>query len=224
MIGIVPAAGHASRLYSIPKMLLPMPGGALVDKTVQRLQTVCNHVVIGTNFYLYRLLKERDLPGSFVYMANTNTMSETVLLARQYALGQTVAFAMPDTAFDDDEAFVKLAAALEDGADVAVGLFRAQPGQHRKGGMCALNGLQVVDVIDKPPVCAYPWIWGVLAWKPAFWPLLDVEDPHVGYALPRAIRAGLDVRGVVLNGTYWDCGTPDDYFDCIAAHRVAETA
>jgi len=56
------------------------------------------------------------------------------------------------------------------------------------------------------------------------WPLIDVEDPHVGYALPRAIRAGLDVRGVVLNGTYWDCGTPDDYFDCIAAHRVAETA
>lgn len=81
-----------------------------------------------------------------------------------------------------------------------------------------------LGVIDKPPVCAYPWIWGVLAWKPAFWPLIDVEDPHVGYALPRAIRAGLDVRGVVLNGTYWDCGTPDDYFDCIAAHRVAETA
>lgn len=219
MFGIIPAAGHATRMFGIPKWMLPLPRGVLLDLAFERLNPVCPTIHAGTHFGYFQLLKDANQGRAFIYMANTQTMSETVLLARAAAQDQAVAFTMPDTYIEDDQTFVKLAAALDDGADVAVGVFRAQPGQHRKGGMCRTEGDQVVEVIDKPEVCAWPFIWGALAWKPIFWPLLDPADSHVGYALPRAIRRGLDVRGVLLDGVYWDCGTPDDYFDCIAAQR-----
>jgi dTDP-glucose pyrophosphorylase len=150
-------------------------------------------------------------------------MSQTVKLAEHYALKQPVVFGMPDSWIEDDQVFVKLTAALEEGADVAVGVCRVRPGQ-RNGGLCAVEAGRVVDVVDKPEVCAYPYIWGALAWRPSFWPLLRSDDPHVGYALPRAIAKGMNVGAVVLDGAYWDCGTPDDYFDCIAAQRVAVPA
>jgi dTDP-glucose pyrophosphorylase len=147
-------------------------------------------------------------------------MSQTVKLVERHAADQPVAFGMPDTWFDDDQAFVKLAAAISAGADVAVGVFRVRPGQHQRGGMVDLDGDTVRDVIDKPESSGLAWIWGALAWRPAFWPLIDPLTPHVGYAIPRAIRAGLTVRGVQLRGPYFDCGTPDEYFDCIAHARA----
>lgn len=216
----MPAAGYATRMFGVPKPLLPSPHGVLIDIMTDRLLGSCVHLFTGTRSGLYGMLSGRLANDRHsVYLANTATMAQTVLMAQKFTGDQDVALGMPDTWFNDDQAFIKLAAALDDGADVAVGVFRAQPGQHRKGGMCRTEGDQVVEVIDKPEVCAWPFIWGALAWKPIMWPLLDPADSHVGYALPRAIRRGLDVRAVLLDGVYWDCGTPDDYFDCIAAQR-----
>ena len=75
-----------------------------------------------------------------------------------------------------------------------------------------VSGNQVSSVIDKPTSGDYPYIWGALAWNAAFWEYLSADEPHVGYALPRATEAGLDVRAVIMDGGYWDCGTVDGYF------------
>ena len=224
MFGIVPAAGHATRMFGIPKWMLPTPRGVLLDLAFERLQPVCPTIHAGTHFGYFQLLKDVNQGRAFIYMANTQTMSETVLLARAAAQDQAVAFTMPDTYIEDDQAFVKLAAALDDGADVAVGVFRAQPGQHRRGGMVDCSGGVVRAVVDKPETSGLAWIWGALAWRPVFWPLIDPATPHVGYALPRAIAARMDVRAVMLRGPYWDCGTPDEYFDCIAYQRASIAA
>jgi dTDP-glucose pyrophosphorylase len=222
MIGIIPAAGSASRMFGIPKMLLPTPGGVLLDVLAERMAGVTTHLFTGTRSGLFGMLAGRlSSAAHTVYLANTATMSQTVKLAEHYAPDQPVVFGMPDTWIEDDQAFVKLAAAIDDGAEVAVGLFHVRPGQ-RNGGLCAVEADRVVDVVDKPEVCAYPYIWGALAWRASFWPLIHSADPHVGYALPRAIAKGLTVRAVLLDGAYWDCGTPDDYFDCIARQRAQE--
>jgi dTDP-glucose pyrophosphorylase len=225
MIGIIPAAGSASRLFGVPKMLLPTPRGVLIDILAERMAASCDHLYTGTRSGLFGMLAGRlSTDAHTVYLANTATMSQTVKLAERHAADQPVAFGMPDTWFEDEAAFVKLAATLDAGADVAVGVFRVRHGQHRRGGMVDIDGDRVREVVDKPQDSSLAWIWGVLAWRPTFWPLIDPATPHVGYALPAAIRAGLDVRAVILNGPYWDCGTPDEYFDCIAAQRVVVTA
>jgi NDP-sugar pyrophosphorylase family protein len=237
MIGIIPAAGSATRMMGIPKMLLPIPpnGSVLIDLLIERMKLagVGEWPEIISSDVVAELIQYHT--GIDLYHAKTKTMSETVLCVKSawefaipnYETGKVpipepmppVLFGMPDTYFDDGEAFVKLAAALDDGADVAVGLFKARPGQRKKLGMCDITpgyfGGHISAVIDKPQETNLVWAWGVLGWKPTFWQYIQAEDPHVGYALPRAIAARLDVRAVRMVGEYFDCGTPDEYFECI---------
>lgn len=225
MIGIIPAAGKAERFDGLPKALLPIPQGTLIETLYVRMMAVstCWHAAIGTNRTTYAFLRQREYISASVYKAETETMSETVLTARQYVNGdEPVIFGMADTYFDDAEAFVKLQTALLDGADVAVGVFQTRPEQRHKLGMVdfAPDG-EVLRVVDKPAETKLTWAWGVLAWKPRFWNLLSAKDPHVGYALPRALAAEMDVRAVKMDGGYWDCGTPDEYFSLIR-HLTSE--
>lgn len=232
MIGIIPAAGTAKRIHGLPKFLLPIPNGYLLDVLCQRMAALIYRWVIVTNEDNERFIKRYAPQGTRVIIRNTATMSESVMTAHRDMWKTTdptasVVFGMPDTYFDDEQAFTKLAAALDSGADVAVGVFRARADQHN-GGMCRLDGEQVVEVVDKPEHTDLRWIWGVLAWKPAFWGCLDADMPHVGYGLPRAIESGLDVRAVRLEGQYYDCGTFEGYFECLqhitARSRVVEVA
>lgn len=222
-LGIIPAAGKAERLNGLPKALLPIPGGATLIETVyERMKraSLCWHIAIGTNRTTYAFLRQREAISESVYKAETRTMSETVLTALPYLNGnEPVLFGMADTYFEDADAFVKLATALKDGADVAVGVFKARPEQRAHLGMVEIAGDEVLHVIDKPQQTGLIWAWGVLAWKVGFWAYLNTRDPHVGYALPRALAAELDVRAVRMDGQYWDCGTPDEYFECVTALR-----
>lgn len=221
MIGIIPAAGMAERMHRLPKMLLPIPGhvgGDLLGRLIWSMTRAdVSSIHIGTSPENYSRLSAK-LIGERVFVSPvaTQTMSETVLLLHGFSdKPEPVLFGMPDTYFEDADAFVKLAAELDAGADVAVGVFYTRPEQRRKLGMVELAGDEVLHVIDKPAKTDLIWAWGVLAWKPRFWDLLDAADPHVGYALPRALAAGLDVRAVKMSGGYWDCGTSEEYFDLI---------
>lgn len=234
MIGIIPAAGSATRMGGIPKMLLPIPGSTLIDTMIVRME------LAGVEKYDLEIVVSRrygeliqQSTGADPFYADTQTMSETVLHVKaawefaipDYETGRLpppppmppVIFGMPDTYFDDDQAFIKLAAALDDGANVAVGLFHTRQSQRHKLGMCDFDPKtqKITEVIDKPQTTFLIWAWGILAWKPGFWQYIRADDPHVGYALPRAIEAGLDVRAVRMEGEYFDCGTPDEYFECI---------
>jgi len=229
MIGLLPAAGNAERMGGLPKMLLPVPEGTLAafhGKTM--LAAGCDPFSIGANRINYDLL--RSFYGGYVRLVKQHeTMTETILSLREdmkivaqiyYDNGMEfsdnpVLFGMPDTHFEDAQAYQKLTHALNSGADLAVGLFHTRPEQRSKLGMCRLDGERITDVIDKPESTTLEWAWGVLGWQPVFWQYLRPEDPHVGYAIPRAIAAGLDVRAVKMVGGYWDCGTPAEYFEMI---------
>lgn len=144
-------------------------------------------------------------------------MTETVLSAYpKYGEKEAVLFGMPDTYIEDERCYAKLVAALAD-CDVAVGVFYTRPEQRDKLGMCRLdeNTAQVLEVIDKSRAHDLIWAWGALAWKPVFWQYLKPDMPHVGYALNPAIEAGLKVCAVTMEGGYWDCGTPEEYFALI---------
>lgn len=222
MIGLLPAAGQATRMNGLPKYLLPINKYhcLLTLHVAYMLETKCKRVYIGANKENYKLLKQHSNTAITFPAAHYETMAETLLSILEWGkkFARTpILFGMPDTYFEDTQAYRKLADVLSEGAQVAVGLFRARPGQHTKVGMCRIDGNHVTEVIDKPESTDLEWLWGVLAWQPAFWDYIKPEDPHVGYALPRAIAAGLDVRAVKMDGRYWDCGTSEEYFECIRA-------
>lgn len=219
MIGILPAAGAATRMLRLPKMLLPVhPGTTLIERMHDQMRSATpRKVLIGTMGLTMALLERDDWFYTRLYHAYTRTMSETVLVAKQFTTpGEIVLFGMPDTYLEDTQAFVKLKLTLEQGADVAVGVFKTRAEQRSKLGMVKLFGGRVEAVVDKPGETDLTYAWGVMAWKAPFWEHIQPDDPHIGFALPRAIAAGGDVSAVYMNGGYWDCGTPDEYFALIA--------
>lgn len=218
MIGIVPAGGNATRMRRVPKMLLPVPAGdTLFTILCERMRSAgIERILVAVSDATASVITPFCTPDILLYKTAVPTMSEAVMLARQHTYtGETCYFGMPDTFVEDAHAFHKLGAALADNADVAVGLFYARPLQHRKLGMCRMKGTQVLEVVDKPDETTLTHAWGVLAWKTPFWDCMRADDPHIGFALPRAIAAGLDVRAVLMEGGYWDAGTPEEYFELI---------
>lgn len=231
MIGILPAAGKAERIHGLPKYLLPMADSYLVRIHITRIMdTGCRHVLIGTSENSRRLADEYcygnlgNLVGvkATTYLAKEyETMSQTILSGYKQMLSshdlrqENILFGMPDTYWQADYVYDRLADTIKLGAGVAVALFKARPGQHTSVGMIETQGGRILSVVDKPQETDLAWLWGALAWRPEFWQYIKPQDAHVGFALADAIEAGMDVRAVYCEGNYWDCGSNESYFECI---------
>lgn len=221
-IGILPAAGNATRIQGLPKFLLPIGDSFLIKRHIDAMEKLAINVFIGTNDVTGEYLRPQHIPswGVFEY----DTMTQTVLsllevIIRQHQQDENCLFGLADSYIEDDQCYAKLAAALAD-CDVAVGVFETRRNQRDKLGMVQVHHEtgKIIHVVDKPSQdTALTQAWGALAWRPSFWQHLTPDMPHVGYALMPAIEAGLDVRAVVMEGNYWDCGTFDEYAELIKA-------
>jgi len=221
MIGILPAAGNARRIHGLPKFLLPIPNGFLLMRHLNMMHKADLSIGarIGVTSVYYDVLAHIGYGVNIYRPYHHDTMTQTVLSALQFMpANEDVLFGLPDTYIEDDQCYAKLAAALAD-CDVAVGVFLLGNHNHMsKLGMVAFTkDMKVVDVIEKPQTSYLEYAWGALAWQPQFWQYLQPDMPHVGYALMPAIEAGLDVRAVVMQGGYWDCGTFSEYAELIKA-------
>lgn len=219
MIGIIPAAGCATRINGIPKYLLPIPGGILIDVLHSRMRAAdADQVLVGVGPHSSESLRTEN---RLLYTVNTQTMSETVLAARQHFddPDESVLFGMPDSYWLDEHVYQRLASDIDNGALVSAALFETSPAQRHKLGMCdvAFDGddLRITHVVDKPQDTTLHLAWGAMAWRAGFWKYIQPSDPHVGYALHRATEAHQNVRAVLVYGPYFDCGTPEEYFACI---------
>ena len=218
MIGILPAAGEARRMHGIPKYLLPVGNSFLMERHIHMMEDAgCNPIYIGCNNFNYGWL-ENYVDGRLYPASEHGTMSQTLLSSDLHLGDEPIIFGMPDTYFEDQRVYERLIHALEVFTDalVIVAVAKARPDQHRKVGMVRWDGIgEVKEIIDKPEETDLEYLWGALAWRSAFWRYIRAEDPHVGYAVQRAIGANEDVRMVGTKGGYWDCGTPDEYFALI---------
>lgn len=220
-IAILPAGGKATRIYGIPKFMLPMSGGSLIDIMLDRVRkSGPRYIAIAATSLTAPWFDHLSAPDVAIYTSTTGTMTGDILAARRsFADGDdNVLFGMPDTYFDGDDVFNKLALRANY-ADVVVAVWPIRDNQRGQGGQCLVvesdEGWHIEDVVDKDPDCPYDHIWGALAWRPVFWDFLTADMPHVGYGLQPAIDAGLDVRAVVMDGNYYDCGTSERYFEMI---------
>ncbi len=223
MIGLIPAAGHATRIHGLPKFLLPVPGGYLLDVLVWRMRAVgVSRIYIGTNSENWDLVSRYKPDGARIYCVESATMSETVLAACMYInLDEDVLFGMPDAHWTDETVYQRLAATLRHAASapVTAAVWALRPAQEQTIGVCKVIGAngdyQIEKVIDKPKFTHWRYGWGALAWRKAFWRYIEPDDPHVGYALQRAVVMGEHVPAQIIPGNYYDCGTPDAYSACI---------
>lgn len=215
MIGILPAAGTASRFSGLPKFLLPVSDGTLLGVHCERMiRSGVDFVAIGASNDTVDLIHRYSPQKTIVYKGG-ETMAETVINARSFADDEPVLFGMPDTYWASPLMYLAIRDLLSK-CDVAVACWKIRPEQRGKLGQCdVIDDYVVHRVIDKDPDCRYSWAWGAIAWKPAFWDFIKPTMSTVGKALQSAIDAGLQVRASTTTGDYFDCGTFDEYARCI---------
>ena len=231
LVGIIPAAGVAERIDGLPKYLLPVKEGYLLGVLCERMNEAgATDLLIGANPNNRNLLEHYAPANALVYTKFSKTMSETVLAAQPWCGKANVLFGMPDSWWSNQGGYRWLAEELSEELPCCVAVWKARESQRGKLGMVMtqakwIEGWQrqiqeVIAVKDKPgPTNSFRDLWGAMAWHPRFWEFIRPEDPHVGYAIERAVGSGVTVRAVSMNGEYWDCGTRDSYFELIRSFR-----
>lgn len=214
--GILPVAGHATRIQGLPKYLLPVPGGYLLERMLSRMDVPC---FIGGNPDNAALLERYKRPQDQVYQVASATMCETILTARPLVGDHNVLMGMPDTYWTDDSVFQSLTGYLNVGAMCVLAVWLVGPIMASRLGVCVpkdrYTALSLERIENKLPQHLPQLVWGAMAWTSEFWQYMQPEDVHPGVAVMRAVAQGIDIPLYLASGKYYDNGIPDSYFRCI---------
>jgi glucose-1-phosphate thymidylyltransferase len=188
IVGLVPAAGHASRITPLPcsKELYPI-GFRKVDGADGLRPKVVSHYLLEKmrlagvrKAYIILRQGKWDIPsyfgdGTMVDM-NLGYLMMRLPFGAPYTLDQAysfvrhsvVVFGFPDIVFENDEAFVKLLDRLASTeADVVLGLFPVQSPWTMD--MVELgNNDEVRSIVIKPPATDLEYVWIIAVWTSVF--------------------------------------------------------
>jgi len=210
---IIPAAGMATRMRGIPKFLLPCDDlyTSLIERHVKELIEVCDTIWIPTRPDLVMLIETLGISKDRIVVLPvvTENMSQTVNRVMQISSANHFCLVMPDTFFHGELPYRKLNPA-PNFSELA--LWRIREDQKGKLGQVRVStDNTVVDIQDKVPNCDYPLFWGALTFSNKIKDFIKLNDPHIGYAIQAALESKKEIEYKVLDGEYFDCGTPSEY-------------
>ena len=209
LVGIVPAAGYATRLQPLAgsKEVLPIAGKPVMDHLIERMRRAgCDDIRVVTRPEKQDVISHSDSHGIKVVLGYPRSVSESILAG----LGGThpddvVLFGFPDTIWQPLDGFVHLLNAL-DGFDVALGLFRWAE-SYRSDVVDFTDSGLVVSIKVRPEIPTSDWIWGMaVARRRALRALSTTPEP--GAVFDSMCLSHL-VVGVPMSGPFVDLGTPD---------------
>lgn len=213
MDAIIPAAGMATRMRGIPKFLLPCDDlyTSLIERHVKELIEVCDTIWIPTRPDLVMLIETLGISKDRIVVLPvvTENMSQTVNRVMQISSAGHFCLVMPDTFFHGELPYKKLNP-TPNFSELA--LWKIREDQKGKLGQVRVSpDNTVIDIKDKVPNCDYPLFWGALTFASKMKEFINLEDPHIGYAIQAALKAKKEIDYKVLDGEYFDCGTPSEY-------------
>jgi hypothetical protein len=216
MEAIIPAAGSALRMRGLPKFLLPCDTKyqTLLEKHIDELLNLCETIWIPTRPEYKFLLESLGVLNKRVVCIPmvTRSMNETVLEVLKISTEKYFHLAMPDTYFKGESPYSKLS--LEPPlADVAC--WKIRPEQKGKLGQVNVIDNRIFDIIDKDPSCEFEYSWGSLTFDRNLLGYTTIKDPHIGFALKNALENGEFLSAKIIDGKYFDCGTPIEYITMV---------
>ena len=216
MEAIIPAAGSATRMRGLPKFLLPCDTNyqTLLEKHINGLLKLCETVWIPTRPEYTFLLESLGVLNKRVVILPmiTGSMTETVLEVLKISTEKYFHLAMPDTYFEGETPYSKLS--LEPPlADVAC--WKIRPEQKGKLGQVNVINDRILDIIDKDTSCEFEYSWGSLTFDRSLLDYTTTKDPHIGFALKNALENDEFISAKIIDGKYFDCGTPHEYITMV---------
>ena len=216
MDAIVPAAGMATRMRGIPKFLLPCDAtyNTLIEAHISALLENCETVWIPTRPELVLLLDSLGLAKDRVVILpmTTENMTQTVSKVLQIAKTENFQLVMPDTFFHGEKPYSTLS---KNPALVDLACWEIREDQKGKLGQVLIEDSRVIEMRDKDPNCNYEYSWGALTFNRELMNYASLEDPHIGYAVRNALVAGGHISAQIIDGKYFDCGTPREYLNML---------
>jgi len=218
---LIPAAGKATRLSGIPKFLLPIPEHKNLlsyHLNFSITNSEIDSIKIATNSSYLPIIKNLESIGNYeklekIKLVNTKTMNETIHCLKT-KFHDYYLLTMPDTYYSDKTVINKMISKINQNhsLDAVVGLWNIRGYQRPKVGQCQIKNGRVIKVIDKDPKTKFKFLWGAILFKSSLWDYINPNDPHIGYSLNPAIQNCLNISYVLAKGTYFDCGTTDEYW------------
>jgi NDP-sugar pyrophosphorylase family protein len=211
LVGAVPAAGRAERLQPLTgsKELLPVDGRPVMDYVIEHMWAArAEEVRVVTRPDKVDVIERARALGANVIAGEPPTSAESVLLAGGgLAADDILMIGFPDTVWRSDEGFERVVSLVEGGAEVGLGLFRGRnEAQLRRSDVVVLDGERVVALQVKPDRPGSTLLWGCAAAR------RRAVEGLTGRRHPGELFADLadegEVAGVVLDGDFFDIGTP----------------
>jgi len=233
-IGIIPAAGIASRLGPLgyPKELLPIAyvadeaGGALrpmpvIEASFRQLRAAgvgrCAVITSDRKTELVRYVGSGGAIGldvAFLLQSRPDGLAAAVSLAAPWTEGGNACLLLPDTIVRPAGALKQVRTFFETAqADLVLGVFPT--GRPQELGPVRFDAdMRVTEVLDKPEKTDLENSWAMAVWGPRFTALLrdtvskgDVRS--LGDIFNDAVGRGLKVMAVWFpQGEFHDVGTP----------------
>jgi len=236
VVGVVPAAGRARRLGSpaASKALEPVyidpedPKGPRLPVCYRLLHGLAEARV--PEAFVVTLAEKRDLRDHLgdggprtprirhVQLDVSPSPVVSIAAATRLAPKAIIALGFPDVLWEAERAFGRLLARLDQGADVALGLFPPSAAYATAGVLLGagdrVRGFLAPTLAESNPS------WTLAAWRPVFSRILErladevVDAPRgtefgMTAALQHAMEDGRHVVGVVLsNQPFFDIGAP----------------
>lgn len=229
VIGVVPAAGHATRLGLTEgsKELVEVGGRPLIDVLLERLEAApCSEIRVVTRPEKRDVVDHATRRGATVVAGHPENVARSLWLGLD-GLGddEVVCFGFPDCLWEPVDGFATLVAAVGGGDEIALGLFRTNEPESYDPVVLAEAGARsgrVERVEVKPARASSNLTWGCAAARARALRGLEHERDPGEYFAARA-RAGV-VAGYWLSDTWIDLGTPERLAAAQAAGGVPDRA
>lgn len=213
IVGVIPAAGHATRLQPLPgsKEMIPISGRPVMDYIVERMRAGgCTRLRVVTRPEKEDVIAHAEELGAEVVLDRPTSVSESFLAGMaNLAEDDIVLIGFPDTLWEPVDGYRPLVAAVREGSDVALGLFRVDVSDLRRSDVVVIDDDGRIERIDvKPAEPLSEWIWGCAAARADVWAGL-VRAGWPGTYIDLLCREGRDVRGFTLSDVWLDIGTED---------------
>jgi glucose-1-phosphate thymidylyltransferase len=212
IVGVLPAAGYATRLQPLEgsKEVLPIAGRPMMDHVIERMRVGrCDEIRVVTRPEKGDVIAHAEKVGARVVLARPQTVSESFVAGfGGLAPEDVVLIGWPDTLWEPQDGYVRLLDVLGDDCEIALGLFRLDRDLERSDVVTLDERNRVTRVHVKPVVPSSNWVWGCAAARAHLLVGLVREDWPGDYFDVLA-RQGVDIVGVRLSDRWLDIGTKE---------------
>jgi len=244
-VGIIPAAGAASRLGNVPKFFLPAPVDRSSLSLIESDQTnsllrlhatmqsnFCDLVVVVTRPEWHDSIEKHlgEVSNVRIISFQSKTLGESILMGCM--AGSTFVpsvseyfLSLPDSAFEFSLIGEHLNSYMRPSCELQLFCWNTQPLSMGKFGEVQLNKDQTVtDHEDKPVNTKFSHFWGAMRFAPKFVASIRAHEDNLASAIQSSISRTTpskpSVIGVEIKGDYYDVGTIQGYMALLSRGYV----